>query len=231
MKYILVIVINSLYFNNSQAFNFVGIAYDLNTENIIYYENHTVILNKEGQYKRANVVYKYPSGEEFANKELIFSSPLTIPSFDFDNFYSHTKINLKNLNGVAYLRYESEGVSISKSFEVSDYLVADAGFDQLVIKNWDLLVSGNVLKFHFIVPSRGEAVSFRLLTKSINKSVITFILQPENWLFRLLVDDITLVYGKYDKRIKEYIGLTNIEKISDGELTGDYYKARIKYQY
>ena len=118
---------------------------------------------------------------------------------------------------------ETETVAALKN----DIMIADAGFDVFMMKNWASLVDGDIQKVEFLAPTRNRFVSFKIVRTKIEEDKVSFCLAPDNFFIAMLVDPILLEY----ELETSYKGLTNIEEVIDGKLTGDNYLAHIKYSY
>lgn len=107
-------------------------------------------------------------------------------------------------------------------------LIADAGFDAFIQKNWSVLLN-KAIKFEFVVPSRSSSVVMNLdsiNTSKCRKNVISkadplhtvtlqnkklscFRIRAKNWLIKQFLGNIYLVYDE-QKRLMMFKGLSNI---------------------
>lgn len=62
-----------MYLEAAQLLSFEGRAKDLKTSELLYIENHQIILNEAGEYLSAYVSYRDVHGEIFAEKVLDYS--------------------------------------------------------------------------------------------------------------------------------------------------------------
>lgn len=210
---------------------FEGTAYDINTKDVLYKEQHTITLNERDQYKATAVTYLDSSGEVFAKKTLDFSHDLMSPLVDFEDTRVGISVKVSKEDNGLSVRYKSASDSASGIVKRVPMMVVDAGFDQMLLQYWDVLLNNERLEFEFLAPTRAQLISFSLTPTFQNDAIIGFSLAPSNFFLRLLVDPIKLTYDKLTKRILIYEGLTNIEKTKQGKATGDYYIARIEYHY
>ncbi|HYX39727.1 MAG TPA: hypothetical protein VE954_42070 [Oligoflexus sp.] len=72
-------------------------------------------------------------------------------------------------------------------------------FDDLIVRNWDNLLQGKMLKFDLVLPFRLESRGFQIFrTKRTNldgQDVEVFALQPQNFLLRALVPKMEFFYA------------------------------------
>ena len=233
--YILITFLSiNLYANTTNTvsdFAFEGRAYDLDTNGFLYKENHRVKLDERNQYATSSVIYSDMNDEVFAKKTLDFSGDLMAPTVDFDDTRVGTTVDVIKNNGALDVRYKSASDEASALIKSVDMMVVDAGFDQMMIKYWGVLLKGEELEFEFLAPTRAQLISFNLKPINQDEKIIKLELSPSNFILGLLFDPIKLTYDKSTKRILMYEGLTNIEKVENGKGTGDYHVARIEYSY
>lgn len=227
------LVILVCYFSDvlADSVSFTGTAYHLTKGNLIYTEHHQVGITEHDEYRDAKVIYKNNQGNLIASKTLIFDERKTLPDFEFKDTRTGTKIKVKKSDTDFRVDYEAADEQLSNVIAIKDNMVVDAGFDQLLLQKWPQLLAGKTVEFEFLAPTRGELIGFQLIPTKQDKDHIHFVLQPQAWLIRLLVDDIKLTYQKSTKRIIRYEGLTNIEEFVNEQATGGYYEARIEYSY
>jgi len=233
MKYAF-LIFSILFYSNLYASNmlkFTGVAYSIEDNQIQYTEEHTQIFNDKNTILSSSVLYKNPNGEVFAEKKLDFLNGQTTPNMTFNDIRTGTKITLSVENDIAALKYISKDDRIDTDINLKGVTVVDAGFDQLLLDEWDSLINGEIVHFQFLAPTRGELINFRVARRSIDDEYLYLVLQPDNWLLRVLVDDINLKYSKENKQIVEFKGLTNIEEFSAGKDTDKYVTAKILYKY
>ena len=108
-------------------------------------------------------------------------------------------------------------------------LVTDAGFDQFVRENWDVLVQGERQKVDFLVPSRLSIVPFRMEKVDCIDGVenaLCLSIETSAWWLRLLVNPVFLAYDLEHKYLLRFVGRANIS-----DENGDYQTVDIHYEY
>lgn len=213
---------------NVNGVQFTGKAFDMSSGKLLYQEHHKVTLGKENQYQETQVLYTDATGAEFARKQLDFSHALLVPSVYFVDTRSDVTLKIEHDDQNIKVVYQDSRDSLKANIRYRQKMVVDAGFDQLLLEQWEQVLNGNTIEFEFLAPTRGELIDFSLIPIAQTDKDIEFDLQPSNFLIRLLVDPIKLTYDKKHKRILRYEGLTNIEDVSKD---GDYFVAKIEYEY
>lgn len=217
----------------SNTFVFEGQAFDPSTGDSLYLETHTIQRDDQGRYLRAQVLYEgYEDGagkEVWARKELLFDAaePL-LPELVFENlrFGGKTSVAL-TAEEVVIERQAGQTLEQARLDRPSGMAVADAGFDRMVQQHWERLIADQTVRFEFLALTRGKWVSFRIKAIEQDAESIVMRVEPDNWLFRMLVDPIILRYDLAKRRLRRFVGLTNIPRNE----SGDHYEARIEYRY
>jgi hypothetical protein len=170
------------------------------------------------------VLYRCPRDRRpFARKELAYAQARNAPSFEFEDARSGFAEGLIPGSGVP-VAYARAGFEESRrDAAVADpKLVADAGFDEFVRANWDVLRRGTPLDAPFLVPSLLDSVDFRVRRKSAISvdgapaSVIRLsVAGPLGW----FLSDIDVTYRDSDRRLLRYRGVTNIRDAAGKMLT------------
>tara|TARA_R110002111_G_scaffold103095_3_gene159727 strand:+ start:624 stop:1376 length:753 start_codon:yes stop_codon:yes gene_type:complete len=162
------------------------------------------------------------SRETFAEKTLDYSASAIRPTvnyrqFDFDE---SLKITYPASGSVAIAWQQPEGATKRSSTEISDKLVVDAGFDNLIRQHWDNIVSGESVKFRFLAPTRGTDYAFILEPAESADVKADHVVQirPDSLLLKFLVDPIVLGYNEKGA-LTAYAGLTNVRENADQNYT------------
>ena len=98
--------------------------------------------------------------------------------------------------------------------------MVDAGFDNLVRRHWNKVISGESVKFRFLAPTRGTDYAFILEPAQNTDVKADHVVQirPDSLVLNFLVDPIVL---GYDDRgaLTAYSGLTNVRENTDQNYT------------
>lgn len=209
---------------------FSGEAVSLNSNSVIYQERHTVEGECSGDVFRPTaqtVRYVRDGDNEFAAKDLSYNESLLRPTVDFRQpDFSEVMAITNGADKELEIEWQTpNGATESFSVEVSDTLVADAGFDHLVRQNWSSVTSGKSVEFEFLAPTRGKAYGFVLEPADDNRidAAHTVRIKPSGFVLRFLVDPILLGYNE-EGLLTDYLGLTNIRRDNESN-----YTAHIRY--
>lgn len=218
---------------SASELKFVGKAYSLSDDRLLYTENHSIDLDANGNYQKGSVKYVDAQGKTIASKSLDFAAGTLIPELYFIDYRDDASIQIKRESTELELVLKDEKESRSEKLSTLDTtpLVADAGFDRFVISNWDDLIGGKKLHFEFLALTRGEFISFYIQRETLSDEFLDLKIRPKNWLIGMLVDSIYLRYQRSDRLLKEFRGVTNIRALREGRVSSDNYQARIEYQY
>ncbi|MCL7944584.1 hypothetical protein [Marinobacter sp. ATCH36] len=209
---------------------FTGEAAEVGGESTIYEERHIVEGEcTDGLFRpdAQTVTYVRNGGNEFATKELSYEGSVLRPTVEFrqPDFNETMAITNRDDNELRIEWQTPEGDTERFSVNVTDSLVADAGFDHLVRQNWSAVTSGESVEFDFLAPTRGKAYGFVLEPANDNRinAAHTVRIKPSGIVLGFLVDPILLGYND-DGLLTDYVGLTNIRKDKDSN-----YTAHIRY--
>ncbi len=117
-----------------------------------------------------------------------------------------------------------------KLLAVPEPAVIDAGFNFFVEKNWDRIMSGEVLAFNFIAPSQLDYFSLRVYktgeTVIQGRPAVLLNMDVDNFFVRLFVEAIHMTYDKDTRRLMVYDGISNIYN-NDGKS----HKVKMEFKY
>lgn len=209
---------------------FTGEATVVNDDKVLYEERHVVKGEcTEGlfQPRAQTITYVRDGSDEFAEKKLSYEHSPLRPSVDFRQPDFNEVMDITNRDD-RELKIEwqtPKGDTESFSVEVTDSLVADAGFDHLVRQNWSAVKSGESVEFDFLAPTRGKAYGFVLEPAGDDRidAAYTVRIKPSGIMLGFLVDPIMLGYNEQGF-LTDYLGLSNIRKDNDSN-----YTAHIRY--
>lgn len=194
----------------------VGHAFDLNTGDPVYREYHDPEA-EDGRLVGDRVTYRAPDGEVFARKTVDYRAHPIRPSFRLSDERSGYLEGLRVLDdGRVELFHRAVGAEeVERSrLEPPAGLVADAGYDILVAREFDRLLAGETVQLPFAVPSRGDWYNFRARvheeTELFGRPAVVIRLELAGWLGRLLTDPIEITYSRDNASLLRYQGISNI---------------------
>ncbi len=221
--------------NDSNKLEFIGRAFDPATGAILYTERHNIQLSTQGQYLSAEVSYQDAQDKVFAHKRMQYANNITLPDtyfYEVDTPFAF-QVTAESKGALA-LSYNDEQEQFKQVVSVpkSGFSVVDAGFDRLVQQQWADLLAGKTVRFNFLAVTRADFYEFRL-SKSERSDANTLVLklEPNNAVFRWLLDPAYLMYEQKSGRLMRFEGLTNIRKRIDGQAQDENYVAVIEYDY
>lgn len=209
---------------------FSGEATAIDSDRVIYEERYLVEGEcSDGVFRpqAQTVTYVRDEDNQFAEKTLRYDESLLRPTVDFrqPDFNEVMQITNQDDDELEIEWQTPEGGMESFSVDVTDSLVADAGFDHLVRQNWSAVTSGERVEFDFLAPTRGKAYGFVLEPADDDRidAAYTVRIKPSGTILGFLVDPILLGYNE-DGFLTDYLGLSNIRKNKDSN-----YTAHIRY--
>ncbi|MFO7529192.1 MAG: hypothetical protein R6W86_10370 [Marinobacter sp.] len=213
-----------------KAFQFSGEARAPNGD-VLYTEHHQVEGEcTQGQFRPLDhrVEYREPDQSEgFADKVLSYRRSPLQPEVDFNQprFDESLRISYPGDDTIEVDWQTPSGETRAFNVPLEGRAVVDAGFDNLVRRNWSALREGRSVEFRFLGPTRGELYGF-ILEPSDHPDMeahLEVAIRPTSMLLRFLVDPIQLAYN-HQGALTHYLGLTNIRKNRDTN-----YQAHIRY--
>jgi len=238
---LLVLCVCSTLAYSKSVIEFTGTAYEIDSEKMLYVEQHHINVNEAGEYISSEVTYSGLDGNIIAVKTLNFSQSQTMPQLTFidkrvdanikvDPFVNEAenKVSIISERGekrkLSHVKITSRGASI-----------IDAGFDLFVIQHWQSLLAGKTIDMDFLALTRAQYISFELEAVDMNEGgddgLLVLSLRPSSFFIRLLMDPIYLTYDINSRRLLRFEGLTNIENVEGGRSIGENFVARIEYSY
>jgi hypothetical protein len=217
---------------NAELWSFTGEAESLEGEPL-YEEHHKVSGEcRDGLWRPQTHEVRYVkpgTDNQFAYKTLDYSESVLRPGFEFMQPTFDEQMIVKNPDDqrLSIEWQTNEGGTETYSVPLSDKVVVDAGFDNLVRENWQQTTAGEPVDFQFLAPTRGEHYGFVLEPAEDDRIKAEMVrrIRPTGMVMRFLVDPILL---GYDDRgaLKQYLGLTNLRRNADTN-----YTANIRYQH
>lgn len=212
-----------------EAPNRIGYAYDKNTKELIYTESHFEIIDK-GLVENSKVIYKDPMDNIFAHKTANFSVNPFMPEFSLNNNRTGHKEETQYIQieyKVIFTKSSKEPLKNSL-LELPKNGISDAGFDNFIVEHWDELISGDVLKRDFLIPSMMGFVKFRIYQDKIvdeeGESLRIINIEPNNFLIRTFAGTTKLFYESNEPNLRRFDGVSNMR-----DSNGNNYKVVINY--
>ncbi|MFQ3172541.1 MAG: putative ubiquitin-like protein YukD [Oleispira sp.] len=242
-------------FTSAEQPKFIGYAYDIQTQELLYTEHHTYLNDVLHE-----VQYKETDGKLFATKSIDYTHSYFAPDFTQYNLRNGEKIVIKRKNKrddetkLRYLIQYQENTEEKQQKDFISYspkLIIDAGFDHFIAKHWQALISGEEISIDYLIPSLLDYYELTIKKETCqantqNKTQILvdnqhcFSISASSFFIGLFSSQLKLTYAQQsdskDSEIEnidgERIRLMNFQgrsNISDSK--GNYQDVNIIYQY
>lgn len=226
LKYLLVVFITCQSFIWANSIEFIGIATDIETGEVLYQENHKVNVDASRQPQQAIVEYIDPRGELLGRKTLNYKNA-TAPTYEVE-FFHVSRAETVDINKdellINILKDEKNTREIVNTPDSP--FVIDGGFHYFIQQNFTSLLNGNSFNFEFLSAPRGTFIPLTIKPTDSSESTITLELRLKNFFLAQLVKPIELTYHKDTTQLLSYKGLTNVPNQNGKAIT-----ALITYQY
>ena len=195
---------------------YFGIATAQRTGKMLYGENH-VLHYQDGRLSERVVLYTCPDGTPFARKTSTYANPLA-PDFLLEDMTNGVREGVRAGDRPGsprsiFFRASQGELEKSAPLPALNELVIDSGFDEFIRRNWDALVASGSLPLQFLVPSRLEAMSFRLqhLRNGIEEGVPTEVFRLKlQGIAGWIAPSIDVSYSERDHVLVRYEGMSNL---------------------
>jgi len=195
---------------------------------LLYRENHHLHF-RDGKITARVVLYTCRDGSPFARKVVSYVES-TSPDYVLEDASNGMREGIQSNGNERTVFFRNDRVAAEKRSRLPAVpdLVADAGFDEFVRSHWQPLVDGNTMTMNFLVPSRLEAMAFKV--QHIRRDVIEG--APVE-LFRLklsgvlgwVAPSIDVYYGSSDHILMRYEGVSDLRDASN-----ENYRAEIDFR-
>jgi hypothetical protein len=208
--------------------SYEGEARDPANGQLLYQEQHLLRGDDAGPDERL-VLYRCASGALFARKRVVYGAQRAAPEFLLEDGRFGYREGVRRERGalLAFARGDADSAERSAEIAHSAQLVIDAGFDEFVRAQWDDLMRGRTIGVDFVVPSRLDALRFKLrrvdATEIEGEAASVFRLSLGG-LIGWFAPDIDVSYRDRDRRLMRFEGLTTIRADRDDNLV-----ARIEF--
>lgn len=192
-----------------------GVACDRSSGALLYRELHEERW-VDGRLVEDRVSYRRAEGEVFATKRVDFRASATAPDFDLLDSASGHREALERTADAMVVRYRPSWNARERSATLpsAPTLVADAGFDRFIERNWDRLVAGETMVRPFLIPSRLRTVDMRIRrvrddARGAGRTV-ALELAIDSALLRLIVPAVRVLYDTSARTLVLYEGVSNV---------------------
>jgi hypothetical protein len=206
----------------------LGLATDLDSGRALYREQHLLRAAPDGGLLERLVVYRCVDGTPFARKRVDYRGAAAAPAFQFEDVRSGYREGVQRAPGSASVFVDRPDAEPQQAPLPGGNLVADAGFDQWVRREWPRLTAGESVPMAFLVPSRLTSYDFKVYEvdgeENDGDGGRRFRLRLGG-LLGWFAPHIDVVYAESDRRLLRFEGLSNLRDDA-GE---DPLKVRIEF--
>lgn len=189
-----------------------GKAWDAGRQRLLYTESHWTSF-RDGRPQARTVLYRCADGTPFARKEIDYTASALAPAFSFRDARDGYQEGLRWRNGKPYVWHVRAGTRGERPLAEAGDLVADAGFDEFIRARWQALADEGRQSLRFALPSRLGSYAFMLKADGQRRyrdaPAQAFTLRL-NGLLGLVAPDIEVVYGRDNRRLLRFKGISNI---------------------
>ncbi len=170
------------------------------------------------------VLYRCPSGDAFARKDVLAVDAPWTPNFEFVDGRDGYREGVRGEGANREVFWQpSSGETRVRMLTVSDSSIIDAGFDEWVRHRWSTLSNAGV-QAQFLIPSRGKFLSVRMHRQpSSEVDTVKFRLGWDSWLSGI-APSVNLTYSTPGQRLRVFEGIGTIRTAS-----GEPWPVRIEF--
>lgn len=195
-------------------YRIVGEAYNIDGGRELAYREYYIERSEQSR----EVHYKDLDGKQFARKALDYSRAPTQPAFLLTDERHDKQWGAEWQDDQLILMKGDKGDLEREAIEVESKQVVDAGFDAFIQQQWDSLIAGETLTFHFALPNRLSNARLQVKEVAADESPISqveeswryFHIRVANSFLSLFAEDLHLAYADQERRLMVFRGRSNI---------------------
>ncbi len=206
----------------------LGLAADLDSGEALYREQHLLRAAPNGGLLERLVVYRCIDGTPFARKRVDYRGAAAAPAFQFEDARSGYREGVSRTGGAASVFVDRPDAEPQQAPLPEGNLVADAGFDQWVRREWPRLTAGESVPMAFLVPSRLTSYDFKVYEvdgDGVDRDGARRFRLRLGGLLGWFAPHIDVVYAEQDRRLLRFEGLSNLRD----DAGDDPLKVRIEF--
>lgn len=204
--------------------NSTGSAYDVDTAQLVYTEQHTSTERNDGKHLLVST-YRNPKGDEICKRRVIFKNGKVVE-------YMLRQGSVRNSESVIRTS-DSIEISVNDSAKIkqkiipidpNNEVVIDAGFSSFIVRNWEPLLAGETLNFDFVSVSRMSVIALQIRKVDEAQDSVEFSMTASNPIIKMMMKPIIVKYSSNNRQLAYYKGASNLK-----DEQGDHYQVEIKY--
>jgi hypothetical protein len=177
-----------------------------------YVESHAFEATPSGV--RQVTIYRDPGGRQIGRMEADYGTYRFAPEYRMVDLRHDTEEIVRRDGSQVHVEVRRGDRVRSKTLQLSGEreLIVGPGFNEFIKANWDTLLSGRTLVCDFVVPSRLQAVAFRIRHTPDGQSSrgYRFTVSVDNAFLRLLAPELVVEYDRQTRALLAYDGLSNV---------------------
>jgi hypothetical protein len=183
--------------------NLIGVA--RNSEAQVQYIEHHQYFDSGDHW----IDYYSPDLTLIVEKKLRYPGLAHHPDIVQLDLINDISISIKSATDTLLINREQANKTDRWDFKLTPDVVVDAGFDGYIRNAWETLSPGETRTLDFAVAGQRRLIKMRLSDKGYEDGHRVFVLEPNNWLVRMIVPQIRLEYTQA-RQLSRYEGLSNI---------------------
>ena len=191
---------------------------------VLYRELHFV-RRSETRVVARTVFYTCNDGRPFARKDLHYVDPL-IPDLDITDARAGTRTTVARSDGGHVITATAPGGKAPRvhRFRAEPSLVVDAGFNELLLRQWDALVSGQEISFRIVLLGSGSMHTLK--ARHVGRTLVAGE-EREHFqvalggLLGLIAPGIDVWYAVNGHALRRYQGVSNLRDERGKEMNVD----------
>ncbi len=206
-----VLLVSSIAFGADKEIKREGIAKAIDSDKVLYTENHVIVLDPDGLNRKITTTYTSSTNQVIARMTSDFKDSKVVADVTFEDlrfstvYHQNIDTEKKTVN-LSLLT--ADGKVENQKTDLTNDMIAGQGFDNFAKMNFDLEKKREI---RFLVLNKLDYFSFVIspieLASKIEKQ---FRLTIDSLLLKYLVGPIDVTYNTTDKMLTSYRGISNL---------------------
>lgn len=181
---------------------------------IVYTEEHLSIYNSENKLIKLETRYYDEQKNNFGHIFTNYKMHPYLPDYEFKDERRHRQVNV-DVRGDTVQAKVSFGKGAEpklKTYPLKPLLIAGQGLHNYLRSHIDEFATNSkkVTEIDFLIPLNEASYSFRIRSKKITESQLTYRVEANSWFMRLVAPAIEITYERKTKRLLVYDGPSNL---------------------
>lgn len=181
---------------------------------LVYIEKHESRYDENGKLQHLKTEYHEPNGGKFGFFDTKYIEHPFVPEYEFrdDRKFRAELVEIEKDTVKAKVQFDQSQPKKEKTYKISANMVAGQGLHNYLRTHIDQFVANpqRVDQVEFLVPANETSYTFRIRAKNISEGKITYRVEADSWLFRLVAPHIEAQYEIASKRLLIYDGPSNL---------------------